>query len=101
MRVWGVCLCTFVLLMSTVAQALDSCESLPLGTSHHSYGERSTQSAPTVCLICAFAHTPSLAAAITSISAPSHTSNVSGAIGKPFYAPLQVFALQVRPPPSL
>lgn len=99
-RVWLALLCAGMLLMSTVAQALDSCESLPLRTSHHACGERSNQSSPAVCLICVSAHSPSLASAVTPVSAPIETSNVSGSPRQSFHAALHVFALQVRPPPS-
>src|SRR5215469_1397511 len=101
MRLWGAYLCAGVLLMTTVAQALDSCESLPLRAAHHSYGEQSNQSTPTVCLICASAHNPSLAAPMTSVSAPARTLNACSIIWQSFHAALQMFALQVRPPPSL
>jgi hypothetical protein len=42
-----------------------------------------------------------LASAMTSLSAPGHISNVFAAIGQPFHAAIQAFALQVRPPPGL
>jgi hypothetical protein len=89
-----------LLLLSTVAQALDTCESVPLRTPHRICEQRSTQSAPTVCLICASAHTPSFLSATTSVSAPGLVSNVGGSVGESFHAALQVFALQVRPPPG-
>ena len=101
MRVWGACLCAGVLLMSTVAQALDSCEFAAVRTSHHCCSEQSPQSGATVCLICASSHTPSLASPMTSDLAPCHISNVCGTTGQFFYVALKVFALQVRPPPSL
>ena len=101
MRVWSACLCAGVLLMSTVAQALDSCEFAALRTSHPCCRERSAQSGPTVCLICVSTHTPSLASPMASGLAPCQISNVCGTIGQSFNSTLKVFALQVRPPPGL
>jgi len=92
-----------MLLLSTMAQALDSCESLALRTTHHSCEKPSTptQAAPSVCLICASAHSPSLVSAVVAISTLAHVSDVSRATGRSFHAAPRMFALQVRPPPSL
>jgi hypothetical protein len=101
MLAWGASLCVGVLWMATVAQALDSCEFTPLRTPHHFCAERSAQAASTVCLICASTHTPSLAAPMTSVLAPDRITSVCGILGQSFRSTLQVFALHVRPPPSL
>jgi hypothetical protein len=101
MRVWGACLCAGVLLMSTVAQALDSCEFARVRTSHPCCSEQSAKSGLPVCLICVSTHTPWLAAPLTSDFSPCHISNVCGTVRQSFISAPKMFALQVRPPPSL
>ncbi len=101
MLAWGACLCIGLLLMATFAQALDSCEFAPLRASHHFCAERSTQLLPRVCLICASAHAPSLAASMTSVGAPIRITGICGTVRQCFHSSIQIFALHVRPPPSL
>jgi hypothetical protein len=101
MLFWGALLCIGVLFMATFAQALDSCEFAPLRAPHHFCAERSVQSGAAVCLICASAHTPSLPAPTASVLAPGHITRSCGTLWHPFASALQIFALQVRPPPSL
>src|SRR5215469_95361 len=102
-RLLGLCasLCIGLLLVTTIAQALDRCELVPLRSGHQFCTARSTPATSTVCLICASGHTPSLAAPIAPVAAPDHITSVCGMIGQSFHSPLQIFALHVRPPPSL
>jgi len=65
----GASACISLLLVVTFAQALDSCEFAPLRTSQPFCAEHTAQSAPSTCLICASAHTPSLASPFSSTSA--------------------------------
>jgi hypothetical protein len=95
----GACLCIGVLLMATFAQALDSCEFAPLRTTHHFCAEYSAQSGSNICLICASAHTPSLAAPVSALLASACVSDVCGLLGEFSSSALHVFALYVRPPP--
>lgn len=101
MQVWGACLCVGLILMSTVAQALDSCELARVRPSHPCYSQQSAQSGPTICLICVSTHTPWLASPMTSNSVPCHISNVSGTVRQSFNSVRKMGPLQVRPPPSL
>jgi hypothetical protein len=94
-------LCIGLLLMTTIAQALHCCELVPLRTAHHFGTARSAPASSAVCLICASGHTPSLAAPMTSVAVPGHITSVCGTIGQSFHSALQMFALHVRPPPSL
>lgn len=94
-------LCIGILLMTTFAQALDCCELMPLRTAHHFCTARSTRASSAVCLICVSGHTPSFAAPKTSVVAPLYFTSVCGAMGQSFYSALQMFALHIRPPPSL
>lgn len=95
----GASLCIGVLLMSTLAQALDSCEFAPLRTTHHFCADYSAQSAANICLICASAHTPSLAAPLSAVLAPARVNDVCGSLRESSSSALHIFALYVRPPP--
>ena len=97
---WGACLCIGVLLMATFAQALDSCEFAPLRTTHHFCADYSAQSASNICLICASAHTPSLAAPVSALLAPACVSDVCASLRESSTPALHIFALYVRPPPA-
>src|SRR5215469_12888161 len=79
------CLCVGLLLMTTIAQALDCCELVPLQTAHQICTARSAPASSSVCLICASSHTPSLAAPMTSVAAPGHVTSVCGTIGQSFH----------------
>jgi hypothetical protein len=98
---WGACLCVGVLLMATFAQALDSCEFAQLRTSQQVCADHSVRNAPTICLVCAAAHAASLASPISSALAPLRVAGFSGTAREVFHPALQMFALHVRPPPSL
>src|SRR5215469_150244 len=94
-------LCIGLLLMTTIAQALDSCELVPPQAAHHFCTARSAPASSSICLVCASSHTPSLASPMTSVVAPGHLTAVCGMIRHSFHSALQIFALHVRPPPSL
>lgn len=102
-RLLGPCasLCIGLLLVTTMAQALDHCEFLSLRTGHQFCTAQSTPASSTVCLICASGHTPSWAAPVTPVVSPGPITSVCGMIGQSFHSALQIFALHVRPPPSL
>lgn len=100
MLAWCAFLCIGLLLMTTVAQAMDCCELVPLRTERHFCTTRSAPASSAVCLICISAHTPSLAAPIVSVVTAGHITNVCATIGESFHSALQMFALHVRPPPS-
>ena len=86
--------------MSTVAQALDSCEFAQVRTSHPCFRQQSAQSGPKICLICVSTHTPWLASPMTSDWVPCDISNVCGPIPQSCNSVLKMFVVQVRPPPS-
>lgn len=94
-------LCIAVLLLSTFAQALDLCEFAQLRTSHQVCVDRSTQSAPRMCLICAAAHAASLPSPIASNVAPLRIDSFIGRGSETPPRVVQIFGLHVRPPPSL
>jgi hypothetical protein len=95
----GAFLCIAVLLTTTFAQALDSCEFAPLRTTHHFCADYSAQTAANICLICASVHTPSLAAPVSALMAPACVSDFCGLRGESSSPALHIFALYVRPPP--
>jgi len=94
-------LCIGLLLMTTIAQALDCCELAAPRTAHQFSTARSALASSSVCLICISGHTPSLAEPFISVVAAGHVARVCGGIGQSFHSALQVFALHVRPPPSM
>lgn len=88
-----------MLLLSTTAAAahFDELASLPLNTRT---SVAALMSGPTFCVICAVAHSPSAAAPVVSVAPGVRYADRSVIAPIQSKSYLQVFRLDVRPPPA-
>jgi hypothetical protein len=97
---YSILLYSFVLLLATFAQALDSCEFAQLGIARQVSADQSVRSGPTICLVCAAAHATPLPAPICSTYVPVRMTTFPSTSVEGFASVLKPFALHVRPPPG-
>ncbi len=91
--------CVAILLIASSAEAAHFCELGGIVASARITVEHSTGAAPTFCLICATAHSPSLAAAVVALALGYTVTRSAFAPAASSWSRLHSFALYVRPPP--
>src|SRR5581483_8287162 len=100
-RLWTTLACIAVTLVATVGQALDSCEFLAFSAHQEVSAGHSTTRQSSPCLICIAAHSAPLVSALAHVAPVLSSTEAVILPHRALHSALQVFALHIRPPPSL